>query len=113
MEKLVACCAHQGEAFVEDNQKVWSLLVQHIGDVQEGKTIVDRHKVSKNGRSSWQLLISHFESDSYQNNMLQNAKQKKRDAHYSGELPNFNMNKYHKNKGHTAKIFYDLYKGNP
>ena len=37
MERLVACCAFQGEAYHKDNQKVWSLLVQHVGDVQEGK----------------------------------------------------------------------------
>ena len=95
MERLVACCAFQGEAYREDNQKVWSLLVQHVGDVQEGKAIITRFKTSKNGRATWEHLISHFESDSYKQNLKQTAKSKINEAHYSGELPTFGMSKYH------------------
>ena len=39
--------------------------------------------------------MSHFESDSYKQDLKQTAKSKIREAHYSGELPNFGMNKYH------------------
>lgn len=95
IDKLVACIAHQGNAFKEDPQKVWSLLSQHVGEVLEGKTICDRYHRSKDGRQTWHDLLLHFNSTAYKSNLATNAESKIKNAHYSGERGNFTMTSYY------------------
>ena len=95
INKMVACIPHQDGAFIEDLQKVWSLLSQYVGEVLDGKTICDRYRCSKDGRQTWHDLLLHFDSTAYKSNLAMNAKAKIKNAHYSGERGNFMMTTYH------------------
>ena len=61
---------HVGDAYMEDNREVWGLLSQYCSTNNEAKAITNRHKISKNGRTTWKELVLHFESASYKANCV-------------------------------------------
>jgi len=59
-EKLIAYTTLRGTLFKLDNTAVYSLLLQYIGD-GEGKSLVEKEKLTRNGRSVWLSLCDHYE----------------------------------------------------
>lgn len=107
---LVACTVHHGDAFVHDNQNVYSLLVQYVGDLREAKSIMDCFKRSKLGRDAWLGLTNLYESASYKANLATEAMTTIRDAHYNGDKPNFSITTYH---SILSKAFTNLLDAGP
>ena len=93
--RLVACTVHIGDAFVHDNQTVYSLLVQYVGTYREAKAILDKFKHTKLGRAAWIDLRSLYESLSFKDNIASEALAAISVCHYKGNLPNFKMKNYH------------------
>ena len=85
IERLVACTMLVGDAYVEDNKTVYSLLIEYIGSNREAKPIVDSYKRSQNGRNSWKDLLTHFESSSYCDNLASRAEKAISNCFYTGE----------------------------
>ena len=93
--RLVACTIHIGDAYVHDNQTVYSLLVQYIGTYREAKAILDKFKRTKLGRAAWIDLRSLYESTSFKDNIASEALAALAVCHYSGDKPTFKMKNYH------------------
>ena len=89
-EKHIACKVHAGPKFKLDDNTVFSLLSQYIGD-GEGKSLVDRNKKTREGRKLWQSLRLHYESTSYRDNLAEKATADMQRAHYDGERKIFTI----------------------
>ena len=96
-EKLIACTTLRGTLFKLDNTAVYSLLSQYIGD-GEGKSLVEKEKLTRNGRSVWLTLRDHYESQAYKENLAAKANSMMKKAHYDGERRNF-----------TIQTFYSIF----
>ena len=94
MKRLVACSRLNGPQFDEDNGNVYGLIVQYVGTSQ-GKSIVERHKSTRNGRRAWLDLLGHYQNDTYHQTLADRANAKIKNAHYIGERKNFTMNAYY------------------
>ena len=93
-DKLIACTLLRGPKFKLDDNTVFSLLSQYIGD-GEGKSLVDRAKSSREGRKLWESLRLHYESTSYRDNLAAKATADMQRAHYDGERKNFTLHTYY------------------
>ena len=109
MKRLVACTRLTGPQFAEDNGNVYGLIVQYVGTSQ-GKSIVERHKSSRNGRRAWLDLLKHYQNDTYHQTLADRANAKIKNAHYIGERKNFTMNDYY---NLMSKAFNDLALSDP
>ena len=94
-ERLIACTVHNGDAYAEDNREVWGLLAQYCASNEEAKAITDRHKISKNGRTTWKELVLHFESSMYKSNCVAEGNSLLSSTHYSGDRANFSFATYY------------------
>lgn len=93
-EKLVQCAGHFGPEYKDDNERVYSLLTDYIKDTS-GKTVLEKHKLSKNGRKTWLELCLTMESPEYLSNLAVQADKLMRDVVYKGEKGTFGIKKYH------------------
>ena len=108
--RLVACTVHIGDAYVHDNNTVYSLLVQYIGTYREAKAILDKFKRTKLGRSAWIDLRNLYESTSFKDNIASEALSAISVCHYKGNLPTFKMKNYH---SIMSQAFNDLSDAGP
>jgi hypothetical protein len=89
-EKLINCIQHTGPKYVSDNRSVFSLLSTHL-KASEGETTVKRFNRTRNGRSCWDALRIHFESESYKSSMKSIAISNIRVSEYTGPKKNFSL----------------------
>lgn len=93
-DKLINCAGHNGPEFKDDNERVYSLLTDYVTDVSD-KTVIEKYKVSKNGRKTWLELCLTMESPEYLSNLAVQAEKMMRDVIYKGEKGTFGIKKYH------------------
>ena len=90
LEKLKNCIALHGPIFKEDNELLYSLLVQYIGTNNgPGVNKVKKYHDNKNGRECYLDLRKHFRNDSYLENKATSTMDSINQGHYGGDRRNF------------------------
>ena len=88
-EKLRHCLKFNGPIYDDDNQSLYSFLVQHIGTTGVGSNIVNTYKSSRND------LVDHFKNDTYLENKATAANKSIVEAKYYGDRRNFTLETYY------------------
>lgn len=93
-DRLIQCASLHGPEFEDDNQRVYSLLSDYVKDTT-GKTVIEKFKLSKNGRNTLKELCLTMESPEYLGNLAVQAEKLLREVVYKGEKGTFGIKKYH------------------
>ncbi len=94
MHRLTACSRLTGPTYAEDNETLYTLLVQYIGD-SEGKNTIEAFESTRNGRGCWKALLTHHENNTYHQNLAAKANSSLRSVFYNGEKKKFTFDKYY------------------
>ena len=94
-DKLRHCLRFNGPIYEDDNESLYSFLVQHIGTIGVGSNIVNKYKTSKDGRACYLELTDHFKNDTYLENKATAANKSIVEAKYYGDRRNFTLETYY------------------
>ena len=94
LDRLLACTAFRGAEYKADNGTVFSLLIQHTNNT-EVYNLVIQYERTRNGRSAWTSLLSHFEGSTFRERVAQESGTILRTASYSGPRRNFSFSSYY------------------
>ena len=103
-EKIKNCAVVRGQAFEDDSETLYNLLVQHIGSTGTGSNMVAKYKKVKNGRKAYLELKSHFKTASYEETKASAAQTVLKNAHFDGAR-RFTLQNYY---DLITKAFVDL-----
>ena len=94
-ERLKNCVKLHGPHFIQDSEKLYSLLLTHVGTTGVGSDIINRHTNTKDGYTCFQEFNRHFRNESYLDNIATAATTSMNNAVYKGDRPNFTIETYY------------------
>ena len=94
MHRLTACSRLTGPNYAKDNETLYTLLVQYVGD-STGMNTIEAFESTRDGRGCWKALLTHHENNTYRQNLAAKANSSLRSVFYNGEKRNFTFDKYY------------------
>lgn len=91
--ELIRRGSHSGSTFETDNQSVWALL-RHVTHGGPGWAWVMQHSTTRDGRSAYLALTSHYLGDATQGRIRTHADTILSKTYYDGKSKNFSFEKY-------------------
>ena len=91
--ELIRRGSHSGSTFETDNQSVWALL-RHVTHGGPGWAWVMQHSITRDGRSAYLALTSHYLGDATQGRIRTRADTILSKTYYDGKSKNFSFEKY-------------------
>ena len=94
-----------GQYYKDDAEIMYTIIFQHVGTSVIVSNIIEKHKISKNGRRCYLNLKGRFLIDSHDQTKYQHAEKKISKAAYSGGNRNWKIEDY---CNIMSKVFNDL-----
>ena len=91
--ELIRRGSQSGSTFEADNQSVWALL-RHVTHGGPGWAWVMQHSITRDGRSAYLALTSHYLGDATQGRIRTRADTILSKTYYDGKSKNFSFEKY-------------------
>lgn len=93
-ERAVAIAPLEGEAFENDNRRVYAIIKSLIIEGPAWSHITPTVDRAKNGRRAWILLRNHYGNETFMNREIEEAYTALDNLHYKKEYANFTFEDY-------------------